>query len=72
VQDYILFLTKEVMSTMQIINTLPSLFEQDSQIPATLLFHVIMDFDNTSVHKHVKKELGQHLAILISSLVNIQ
>ena len=35
-----------------------------------VLFCVFMDLDFVSVHKHAKKELGQHPAIFTSRLVN--
>jgi len=35
-----------------------------------VLFCLFMDLDSVSVHKYVKKELGQYPAILTSRLVN--
>ena len=46
------------------------LFGQDGWILVSFFFCEFMDQDEVEVHKHAKKELGQHPAILTSHLVN--
>ena len=43
---------------------------QDGWILAEFSFCVFVDRDEVEVHKNVKRELGQYLAILTSRLVN--